>query len=445
MLKMKSFLSTILVLSFIVSSGETAAQNSFPFTIQLEPVIIPEFEGLQSYAWAKDGDKILLAGGRTDGLHRRQPFAAFSKNFAAAELIVLDVKQEKVWKTNLSALSLPISEQLRSSNMESVQQGNQLFIIGGYGYSESKKNHITYPSLIIIQVKELMDAVINNRPIAPFIQQIIDERMAVTGGRLNLLDGQFYLVGGQRFDGRYNPHGPDHGPGFFQEYTNQIRRFDIENNNGNWQLKNYTAITDSLLLHRRDYNLLLQLDSNRKEMLTIFSGVFQYGKDVPFTTLVDINNEGHAEVPGFNQLYNHYHTANMALYSEQRKTMYAVFFGGIAQQYRDSTGKNVTDNSIPFVKTISVVERKGEKTKEYALPNELSGYFGAAAEFIPIATNLFFENGILSFDKMTKKPLLVGYIIGGIDSRAPSVFWSNEADPSRASPVIWKVYIQRNQ
>lgn len=445
MLKMKSFLSTIFILSLIVSSGGAAAQNSFPFTVQLEPVIIPEFEGLQSYAWAKDGDKILLAGGRTDGLHRRQPFAAFSKNFAATELIVLDVKQEKVWKTNLSALSLSISEQLRSSNMESMQQGNQLFIIGGYGYSESKKNHITYPSLIIIQVKELMDAVINNRPIAPFIQQIIDERMAVTGGRLNLLDGQFYLVGGQRFDGRYNPHGPDHGPGFFQEYTNQIRKFSIEDNNGKWQLKNYTAITDSLLLHRRDYNLLMQLDSNGKEMLTIFSGVFQYGKDVPFTTLIDINNEGHTEVPDFNQLYNHYHTANVALYSEQRKTMYAVFFGGIAQQYRDSTGKNVTDNSIPFVKTISVVERKGSKTKEYALPNELSGYFGAAAEFIPTATNLFPENGILSFDKMTKKPLLVGYIIGGIDSRAPSVFWSNEPDPSRASPVIWKVYLTRNQ
>jgi hypothetical protein len=445
MLKMKSFLSTILILSLIVSSGEAAAQTSIPFTIQLEPVIIPEFEGLQSYAWAKDGDKILLAGGRTDGLHRRQPFAAFSKNFAATELIVLDIKQEKVWKTNLSALSLPISEQLRSSNMESVQQGNQLFIVGGYGYSESKRNHITYPSLIIIQVKELIDAIINKRPVTPFIQQVTDERMAVTGGRLNLLDGQFYLVGGQRFDGRYNPHGPDHGPGFFQEYTNQIRRFDIENSNGNWHIKNYTAITDSLLLHRRDYNLLLQLDSNRKEMLTIFSGVFQYGKDVPFTTLVDINNEGHAEVPGFNQLFNHYHTANMALYSEQKKTMYAVFFGGIAQQYRDSTGKNVTDNSIPFVKTISVVERKGSKTNEYALPNELSGYFGAAAEFIPRATNLFSENGILSFDKLTKKPLLVGYIPGGIDSRAPSVFWSNEANPSRASPVIWKVYIQRNQ
>jgi hypothetical protein len=445
MLKMKSFLSTILILSLIVSSGEAAAQTSIPFTIQLEPVIIPEFEGLQSYAWAKDGDKILLAGGRTDGLHRRQPFAAFSKNFAATELIVLDIKQEKVWKTNLSALSLPISEQLRSSNMESVQQGNQLFIVGGYGYSESKRNHITYPSLIIIQVKELIDAIINKRPVTPFIQQVTDERMAVTGGRLNLLDGQFYLVGGQRFDGRYNPHGPDHGPGFFQEYTNQIRRFDIENSNGNWHIKNYTAITDSLLLHRRDYNLLLQLDSNRKEMLTIFSGVFQYGKDVPFTTLVDINNEGHAEVPGFNQLFNHYHTANMALYSEQKKTMYAVFFGGIAQQYRDSTGKNVTDNSIPFVKTISVVERKGSKTNEYALPNELSGYFGAAAEFIPRVTNLFSENGILSFDKLTKKPLLVGYIPGGIDSRAPSVFWSNEANPSRASPVIWKVYIQRNQ
>jgi hypothetical protein len=34
---------------------------------------------------------------------------------------------------------------------------------------------------------------------------------------------------------------------------------------------------------------------------------------------------------------------------------------------------------------------------------------------------------------------MIGYIIGGIDSRGRNVFWSNEAEPSRASPVIWKV------
>jgi len=46
----------------------------------------------------------------------------------------------------------------------------------------------------------------------------------------------------------------------------------------------------------------------------------------------------------------------------------------------------------------------------------------------------------MSMDKLNKKPTMVGYIIGGIDSRTPNAFWSNEAEPSRASPVIWKVY-----
>lgn len=118
--------------------------------------------------------------------------------------------------------------------------------------------------------------------------------------------------------------------------------------------------------------------------------------------------------------------------------------GGIAQRYTDSAGKVITDNDIPFVKSISVVERKGNSIEEYILPDPMPGYFGAAAEFIPADENLFTPNGILDLDKAGKKPLMAGYIIGGIDSRAPNVFWSNEADPSRASPVIWKVYIRKN-
>lgn len=150
--------------------------------------------------------------------------------------------------------------------------------------------------------------------------------MAVTGGRLNKLNNMFYLVGGQRFDGRYNPHGPDHGPGFSQQYTNQIRKFNLIENNGQLSIENYSSVTDSLLLHRRDYNLLMQLDNDGKEMLSIYSGVFQYSKDVPFTTLIDIDENGYREVPGFNQQFSHYHTATFAAYNNKTKTMYSIFW-----------------------------------------------------------------------------------------------------------------------
>ena len=437
---MKSLFSSLLLLLLTISS---AAQKNYPFQISLEPMIPNGFAGLQSFAWAKDGDKVLLAGGRTDGLHRRQPFAAFNKQYNNTELIVVDLKQEKVWTKSISSLPSMLAEQLQSTNMEFYQQGNQLILVGGYGYSETKRTHITHPSIISIQVKELIDAVINNKKIEAFIHQLKDERMAVTGGRLNKLNNMFYLVGGQRFDGRYNPHGPDHGPGFSQQYTNQIRKFNFVEINGKLSIENYSSITDSLLLHRRDYNLLMQFDNEGKEMLSVYSGVFQYGKDVPFTTVIDINEKSYREVPGFNQLFSHYHTATLPVYNNATKTMYSVFFGGIAQNYKDSAGNIVKDNDVPFVKTISVVERRNNTVKEYVLNDKMPGYFGAAAEFIPANEKLFAENGIMNMDKLNKKPAMVGYIIGGIDSRAPNVFWSNEADPSRASPVIWRVLFTR--
>lgn len=436
---MKNFIITItLLLSLNVSS-----QTNFPYKISLEPIIPEGFSGLQSYAWAKSGNKILLVGGRTDGLHRRQPFASFNKKYNNTDLIVLDVKTEKVWKKSVTGLPSLLAEQLQSTNMEFYQQQNDLIVVGGYGYSETKREHITHPAVLKIKVKEIIDGIINNKDITSFIAQLTDERMAVTGGHLNKLDNLFYLVGGQRFDGRYNPHGPDHGPGFSQQYTNQIRKFSITEKDRRLSIENYTAVTDSALLHRRDYNLLNQYDENGREMLTIYSGVFQYEKDLPYTTLIDITANNHSEVENFNQQFSHYHSATLPAYDKNKKTLYTIFFGGIAQKYVDQSGVVKTDNDVPFVKHISVVERNANGIKEYLLPEQLSGYFGAAAEFIPADETLFSNNGIFQLEKTGTKPLLAGYIIGGIDSRAPNIFWSNEAEPSRASPVIWKVYLSK--
>ena len=429
------------LLLLFIGSLSARSQDSFPFKIAVEPLFIEGFNGLQSYAWAKNGNQVLLVGGRKDGLHRRQPFASFSKKENNTEIIVIDLEKNRSWKKSVLSLPASLAEQLQSSNMQFYQHRNELILTGGYGYSETRKDHITHPSLVIIKVKELIQAVINDQDISGLFQQIVHEKMAVTGGRLHQLGDTYYLVGGQKFDGRYNPHGPDHGPGFSQQYSNQVRTFKLTAKEDQPLITDYKAITDTALFHRRDYNLLPQYDLNGNEMLTIYSGVFRPDKDLPYTTLVDITADQHRELTGFNQQFSHYHTAFLPVYDQAKKTQYAIFFGGIALQYRSDSGLLKTDDQVPFVKHFSVVERSPAGTTEYLLPEGFSGYFGAAAEFIPADPKLFTSNGMLIAAKAGKKSVTVGYIFGGIDSRAENVFWSNDPAASRASPVIWKINI----
>lgn len=433
----------ILFLLLICGSIPAFSQQSFPFTVTAEPAFAEGFNGLQSYAWARNGNLVLLIGGRKDGLHKRQPFASFSKKENNTDIIVIDLEKNSSWKKSVLSLPASLAEQLQSSNMEFYQDRNELILLGGYGYSETKKDHITHPSLVIIKVKELIKAVINDQDITVWFRQILHEKMAVTGGRLHKLGDTYYLVGGQRFDGRYNPHGPDHGPGFSQQYSNQLRTFKLSFKEDQPLITHYNAITDTGLFHRRDYNLVPQYDTDGKEMLTIYSGVFRPDKDLPYTTLVDISEEKHRELTGFNQQFAHYHTACLPVYDQAKKTQYAIFFGGIALQYRSDSGILKTDDLVPFVKHFSVVERSPAGTSEYLLPEGFSGYFGAGAEFIPADPGLFTPNGMLIAAKAGKNKVTAGYIIGGIDSRAQHVFWSNDPAASRASPVIWKIIIAK--
>ena len=87
-----------------------------------------------------------------------------------------------------------------------------------------------YTCLNYMQIKN--KHIINGEAITSFFRQISHPKMAVTGGYVGYLDSVVYLAGGQYFEGRYNPMGPDHGPGFTQEYTNEIRKFKIEDEKG---------------------------------------------------------------------------------------------------------------------------------------------------------------------------------------------------------------------
>jgi hypothetical protein len=64
-------------LALALSATSLLAQDLGTRNVVLQEITIPGMPGLQSFAWGEHNGEWLLIGGRTDGLHRRQPFAAF--------------------------------------------------------------------------------------------------------------------------------------------------------------------------------------------------------------------------------------------------------------------------------------------------------------------------------------------------------------------------------
>jgi len=418
--------------------------QSTPFNVYLEPVDIPNVGGLQAYAFGQHNGKWLIIGGRLDGLHRRQPFASFDIAGHNNQVLVIDPVAQKKWAAPLTALPVPIQEQLSSTNMQFIQEGDFLYLAGGYGYSGTAGDHITYDKLTAVAVPAVMDAVINGTDFATFFRQITDAQFAVTGGHLSKIYNTYYLVGGQKFEGRYNPMGPNHGPGFIQKYTEQARRFHINDDGTTLSVTHLQAWTDAEQLHRRDYNVAPQIMPDGQEGITAFSGVFQKTVDLPYLNCVNIDSGGYIVNNTFSQHYNHYHCAFMPLYSAHFNEMHTVFFGGIAQFY-DSLGIMVQDNNVPFVRTIARVTRDADGAMaEYKLPIEMPALLGAGAEFIPIKDLPIYSNEVIRLDDLSADTTLAGYIYGGIASSASNVFWSNTGTESVASSQIFKVFVVKN-
>ena len=420
---------------------QVANAQTDPFQIKIEPFSIPGLPGIQSFAFGTNEGKWLILGGRLDGLHRRQPFASFDIPGHNKEIWVVEPVLKQKWSVSLSTLSPALQDQLSSTNMEFHQEGNFLYVIGGYGFSDVSGTRVTYDKLTAINVPGLMNAIVSGMPIASFFRQITHPDFAVTGGHLKKIYNTWYLVGGQKFNGNYNPMG---NPTYTQEYTNAIRKFTLNDDGISLNINHLPAIVDGNNLHRRDYNVTPQIMPDGQEGLTAFSGVFQTSADIPYLNCVNIDSSGYEVHPDFAQYYNHYHCANLPLYSASSQEMHTIFFGGIAQYY-ESQGNLVQDNNVPFVKTIARVTRSANGSMtEYKLPVEMPGYLGSGSELILNPEVSKFENEVVKFDDFQNDTTLAGYIFGGISSSAPNIFFTNTGAESSASGQILKVFVIRN-
>jgi hypothetical protein len=428
-------------LALALSATSLLAQDLGTRHVVLQEITIPGMPGLQSFAWGEHNGEWLLIGGRTDGLHRRQPFAAFLAEDNNTSAYVVDPAAQQVWSASMSSLPAAVYQQLQSTNMEFEQVGNTLYIIGGYGFAALANDHITHPRLTAVNVPAAINAIKTGQPLAPHFRSIADERMAVTGGYLGKLGDVFHLVGGQRFIGRYNPQGPDFGPGFIQEYTNAIRRFRITDDGTALAIADFTEVVDTAELHRRDYNLVSQIFPDGTAGYTAFSGVFQYVADIPWLNTVDITADSYTVVPDFEQLLNQYHGAHLPVYSTGDNRMSTVFFGGIGRYFFDANDQLIDDVNVPFVNTISMVVREADGGMEEFAIGEMPALLGAGAEFIHDPAVPLLSDAIVDLDALVGDTVLAGHIVGGIQSSAPNIFFINTGTQSDASARVFRVLL----
>ncbi|MCL7761874.1 T9SS type A sorting domain-containing protein [Polaribacter sp. Z014] len=416
------------------------------FTVQIEPLTIIDAPSVHSFSWGKTSDgKWIVIGGRIDGLHQRQPNTTFLENDNNKSVYVIDPVANKTWSTTLSVLQASIFEQLQATNQEFYQKENTLYIIGGYGFSATDNDHITYDKLTAIDVDGLANAVINDTTITSFFRQISNTNLAVTGGQLGLLNDVFYLCGGQYFKGKYNPQGPNNAQGFIQSYTDEIRTFKINDDGTNLSIVNYSAQNDTDHLHRRDYNMAPQIFPDGSEGFTMFSGVFQPTANLPWLNTVDVSASGYTVNNTFNQYLSQYHSAKIPIYDTDNNTMHTLFFGGLSQYKLDANNNLIQDDNVPFVKTISKVSRFSDGSMtESSLGIEMPTLLGSGAEFIPTNdTSIFLTEEIIAINNLQEGNTLAGYIFGGIESTQENIFFINDGSQSSASNLAFKVFINK--
>ena len=434
---MKKLMFLFALLMFLIPQ----AQSSFPFDVVLTPINVTGLPGLHSYAFAQHNGKWLFIGGRKDGIHARQPFNAFPEVQNNTDIYVVDAVNNQLWSASVNSLPVGLKEQLQSTNMNFYQDGDTLYIIGGYAFSTSANDHITHNKLTAIDVVGLMSAIENGTSIISFFKQISSPNFAITGGQLGKIGNEFYLIGGHEFTGRYNPM---NGPSFTQTYSSAIRKFEIDNPGANPVVSNYTETVDAVHLHRRDYNLVPQVFPNGELGYTISSGVFQISADLPFLYPVDIKAGGYFPQTQFNQYLSNYHSGKVGLYDANLNQMHSLFFGGMSQYYYQN-GTLIQDNTVPFVKTISRVSRLANgDLEEYQFPVEMPNLKGSGAEFIPNENLPHYSNEVIQLSNISDNEFVIGHLYGGILSTSPTAFTDNQTGLTSADASIYEVKLIYN-
>lgn len=381
--------------------------------------------------------KIIFVGGRTNGLHGFHPPLAFPTSGRNTQIQVYDPLTNTLSTGDLTQLDDSLFEPLSASNMQFIHHGDFLYLIGGYGWRNQTNDFVTHDILIRIFLPQMLDSIASGGNLLPCFSTLHQPFFKVCGGHAKKIGDDYYLVFGHSFDGIYNRNST---PGFFvQEYKNRVHKFNL-GGNVSMVVMNHTEMYDSLLFHRRDYNLITQLFSPGVTGFTAFSGVFRRGVNLPFYSPVEIRSDGTWNEVSFQQQFAHYHSATASLFDPNSGSQFNLFFGGMASFVKRGS-QVVYDSLVPFVSSISMMARSASGTyAEWLMPDTMPSLLGTNAFFLPLQGLSLLQDEIIPMDQLSTGLQQIGWIIGGIESPDPNISLS---DPGMtfASSRVFRVYI----
>jgi hypothetical protein len=421
---------------FICTTQATAQYGKLPpFGIQLEAIAGTNIPGLHSFAFAQSGDKWLFIGGRTNGLHGLNTNDGFPGEHKNDAVIVIDTVTWNFYQADLNQLPQNIAAPMRSTNMEYIQNGDYLYMVGGYGYDSINENFVTFPTLTAVHINNMIDAVIHAKPIASCIRQVTDTNMTVCGGDLVKLGSDYYLMFGHNFKGTYDPNAAS--VLFTQKYSNRIKKFNLTDNGTTIGLSNFSYNTDTTNFHRRDLTTCPLVKPDGSFGVGAYGGVFKKNADMPYLEPILLSANGTTEVKTYQQVMSQYTCAVLPAYDAAGKNMYTTFFGGISlYDYNTGTGLVVRDTTLPFIHDVTTLSTFANgNMEERVLPLQLPGLLGSNAKFILNKATSNYSNEVINLQQLPKTQSLVGYIIGGIKAEKGSL------GKSIANTAIYRVYI----
>jgi len=513
----------LLILIAVVScspKGETLESSSYEYSLSLAPVVQQNAPALQSYAHGVSGSQWLLFAGRTNqdlddgGLHdlngnyTSSSFVPWSYN---ENILVYNVASDQLQgmsfedmvdkikgynkHTGLLAALAANETIFRSSNPLVTQEGDYLYVVGGYGtpinQTQNGNAYETFNQIARVHVPSVINLITGSTNTGIDWQNIFafgkPDTLRSTGGEMLMIGDSLYVAGGHNF-GNKASNFQKYLDGVFPLHIAKPDSFSLTITAGA-PISDLPAASISKeyadnvsTFRRRDGPIvptLMEKSGQLNAGLTFYGGVFQpdsvvittkngvndttkyllgwnsaiYVHPGMKTTNADTSSQYYTLDPSYYQAnLNIYSCSDIELYDKATDNVITFLVGGIGNgAYQGAETLSEFTNSLLRVKyNMNTVSSSKEMLSANVFGT--TNFYGAESAFIfkdganiPFVQAQQGSTEIVDVSQLTfsaSNEFDLGYIYGGIEafSGGPGTFGPGK---SAASNKIWKVTLKR--